>query len=486
MDIFRTYLARFGRYEAIAFIDGFALMAYELVAARLLAPSIGSSIYVWASVIGVILMALSLGYAAGGVLADRRGRPMDVAAILLSCAAGVAATLLAAEGVLQIIVGLTPDPRVQGFLAAMILFMPTSFGLGLLGPYLARLRIVSLDESGRSVALLSALNAIGGIGGTFLVGFVLFGYWGTSDALLFIAALLVGASWLVLPARRRKLRGAASAGVIAAGAAALLLPPAGVLARVDTPTAQYQIIEGAHGNRQVRGLSTGPQGLQSGIYIDGRGDGLAFEYTRRLAEVVERAPAKGDILVLGGGAFTLPAHLARTHPEARIDVVELDPELPRIARQYFGYRDDPQVRIITRDARTYLNATQRGYDIILVDVYSDTSIPFPLTTAEFAAGLKRALKPQGVVAANVVASGRGRCGLFLRGLHGSYLGAFSQSRIYPLYGHSLSETQNILALYAEGSLAPYEDINLTQAKLAPAPAFTDDFAPVERLSRDCR
>src|SRR5687768_11349177 len=92
------------RLELISFITGFSLLTYELAAARVLAPSIGSSTYVWTGVIGVIIAALSLGFFVGGRLADKRNKPIDLVILLLLASTMAVVTLLSYQGMLDAIV----------------------------------------------------------------------------------------------------------------------------------------------------------------------------------------------------------------------------------------------------------------------------------------------------------------------------------------------------------------------------------------------
>src|SRR5690606_29510673 len=144
-------------------------------------------------------------------------------------------------------------------------------------------------------------------------------------------------------------------------------------------TSHYQIREGfIEGQfRMVRALVTGPGGAQSGTFADGRG-GLAFWYTREMARVVEQLPKKDRILMLGGGTFTLPSHLAEKYPRSTVDVVEIDPGLKEIASRHFHFQPRANLNLIFKDARSYINTTDKRYDVILVDVYSDTNVPFSL------------------------------------------------------------------------------------------------------------
>src|SRR5690606_31378747 len=140
------------------FTSGFALMAFELAAARILAPYIGSSTYVWTSVIGVIIASLSLGYYAGGRLADKHHRLAEVAWLCLASGVAVVLVIIFYQSVLEWIAMNIIDPRLQGVMASLLLFAPTSFLIGIKAPYLAKLKVTSLERTGQSVASLSALN----------------------------------------------------------------------------------------------------------------------------------------------------------------------------------------------------------------------------------------------------------------------------------------------------------------------------------------
>lgn len=483
MSLFR----RIGRYEAIAFITGFVLMAYELVASRILAPTIGTSIYVWTSVIGVMIAALAIGYAVGGWLADQRGKQYDVVWLLLSAALCVLITGVFYVGTLESVTFIAHDPRLQGVIAATLLFAPASFIMGTISPYLAKLRINSLHTTGRSVAMLSACNSLGGISGTFSAGFVFFSYLGSRQTLFLLTMLLIVSSWAVT-SFRIGLRPRIVATIVLTVLALLQLVstnPKAIIADIDTPTSHYQVAKLADHGRPVNVLITGPGGFQSGTYTTGDKD-LVFGYTRKLAEVVAAAPQKDRIAILGGGAFTLPEYLGHKYPNSRIDVIEIDPKLPQIAKQYFRYQQPGNVHVIAQDARAYLQKTDTKYDIILVDVYNDASVPFSLATKEYAAKLHHALTSDGIVAANIIAGTNQSCGPLLTSIQASYASSFSRGRYYPIETVSMESKQNLVAIYSNQSLTWANTIRgQTTATVHNGAVLTDNFAPTERLIQSC-
>jgi predicted membrane-bound spermidine synthase len=477
-------LKRLRAYEIIAFVTGFTLMVYELVASRILAPSIGSSTYVWTSVIGVIIAALSLGYAAGGWLADTRTRKLDIAWLLLACAISVLGTLVFADGILELISGTALDARVKGLLAATILFTPTSFLLGTLSPYLVRLHTESLDVAGRSVASLSALNAVGGIIGTFSAGFLFFGYFGSQQTLGLVVAVLLAASWLILPSAFWRQRALACVAVILL-VATTMVPAASAqtIASIDTPSTHYEIKDMQVNGKPARILAMGPEGWQSGIYLEEAGE-LPFYYTQVMAGMAHASSPK-SMLVLGGGALTLPAYLANRHPHAQVDVVEIDPQLESIATKYFGFEPVPNLRVITADGRAFLNANTTKYDMIFVDIFSDTDLPFATTTTQYVQALHKSLAADGTVVVNIIGSDNKDCLPMLGALNSTYSKTFAYREAFPSNPDALYVRQNITAIYANKK-PTWTMYYIRGTQLPTGRILTDNYAPVERLHQQCK
>lgn len=485
-----TYVrTQVGPYEIIAYVSGFALMAYEMVASRMLAPSIGSSMYVWTSVIGIMIAALAVGYAVGGWLADKRGARQDIAWLLLLSAIAMTGTLLFYEPILALISTGITDQRAQGIVAAALLFMPASFVLGMISPYLAKLRVKSLETTGRSIAMLSALNSIGGISGTFFAGFVFFSLIGSRETLVFLVVMIIACSWLIMPRHRLQWRVAASAVL----ALMLILQftnrasATSLIAAIDTPTAHYTVVQMPYRGQSTRLLMTDPRGYQSGVYANGNKD-LVFDYNKRMDEAVESAPKKDRIAIIGGGVFTLPEHLAKKYPGSQIDVIEIDPQLEQIAKDYFYYQPQPNIKVYAQDARAFLRqAPAAAYDIVIVDAYNDDSaIPFSLGTREYTAHIKRALTERGVVLANLIGAITPGCLPALSSLHGSYLHNFEHSYVGQV-GDAIPEAkQNLIAVYAnvpvDWARALGRPIAIDMAQARP---LTDNYSPVETLWQQC-
>lgn len=483
MHHIKRFTSRFGRYELISFVTGFVLLSFELIASRLLAPTVGTSTYVWTSVIGIIIAALALGFAVGGHLADKRADQADLPLILLLAAVAIGGTLFFNSSILSGLAASVGDARARGIIASIILFLPTSFIIGVSSPYLARLRNRSVDTTGRSVALLDASNSIGGIVGTFMTGFFLVGTIGLRWSLLCLVILLLIISWSMVPNKRLTPRVWLTIAALTLSLSPQAILDRSVRAEIDTPTAHYQIKAIKYGGRPVTAISTGPGGLQSGVYRDGSNE-LAFSYTRTIARTIELAPAKKNILIIGGGAFTLPEYLAKQYPDSQVDTVEIDPELPGIAAQYFNFNQPGNLAIISQDARTYVAQTAARYDIVVMDAYNDGSIPFSLVTAEFISDLNATTKPDGVVIANFIASTSPQCKELFATFDTVYESRFEYGDYAPLADLSYESRQNIIGTYSHRPLSWLQS-DIRQPDLPKVALPTDDKAPIERLTERC-
>lgn len=463
------------RIELISFITGFSLLTFELVAARVLAPTIGSSTYVWTGVIGVIIAALSLGFWAGGKVADRRNQATDIIWLLCLASLFTFITIFWYKSFLLELSLIDIDVRVQAVIAAVFLFAPTSFFIGMTSPYLAKLQVSSLKSTGQRIASLDAMNALGGIVGTFFTGFVLFSYIGSHQTLILVALLLIVISWLITPSYRWVKRLLITVMVVCLSFLPIMKSDR---IEIDTASAHYEITDFSYNNQSVRGLVTGPGGIQSAVSLTGSKVPI-FWYTNELARItLEKQPQ--SILVLGGGTFTLPEYLAQKLPSSQIDVVEIDPKLEAIATKYFGYNAPENVNLIFSDARTYVNQANKKYDVIIADVYGDASIPFSLITKEYGQALGRITSEKGIVLANIIGGLSGPCRDILDAANAAYRQDFEYGS-YVINPTSGIRRANVIALYSNES----NNYGLTPLTSS-VDAYDDNYSPSERLYFACQ
>jgi hypothetical protein len=157
----------------IAGWSGFFVMAVELLGGRLLAPTFGSSIYVWGAIITVFMLALSLGYLAGGRYSMRAPSVRRLGAILIIAALTVVPLLVVAEPMLDALAQAVPDPRFGSLLSAVALFFVPTFFSGMVSPYAVRLLVQDRQSSGRHAGQLYFVSTFGSAAGTLMTSFYL-------------------------------------------------------------------------------------------------------------------------------------------------------------------------------------------------------------------------------------------------------------------------------------------------------------------------
>lgn len=138
-------------------------------------------------------------------------------------------------------------------------------------------------------------------------------------------------------------------------------------------------------------------------------DQLVFDYTRMMLGALYLQPQPRDILVVGLGGGTLPMTLRKLYPQARIDTVEIDPAVTRIASRYFGFQPDAAMTVAEEDGRVFVKRQLkqgRKYELVMLDAFDHDYIPEHLLTREFLLEVRGILAPRGVLAANTFSSSK--------------------------------------------------------------------------------
>jgi predicted membrane-bound spermidine synthase len=481
--------------SVVAFGSGAVVMTMELAASRIIAPYLGTSVIIWTSLIGVILAALSIGYAVGGRIADRYPRPATLITILLLAAASVATASLF-QWILRPLSEFT-DLASAAVIGVFLLFGPATFFLGMVTPIAVKLLLHDLEKTGKTVGNLYAISNTGSIVGTFLGGFFLISFFGSSRILAMLALTLLALALLTAVASRVRPSVSLSAlaavmltgGVLAPGQ--LVLPTDGTLvADIDTTYSRNWVYDIERDGRTVRILSNVAGGVQSGIYLDNPAEPV-FEYIRMYDIFAAFAPDAKRGLMLGGSVYTYPRHFLAGDEERTMTTVEIDPGITEIARTYFQLEDHPRHMIVHDDARIFLNSAEGQYDALFVDTFLDElSIPHHLATVEAVRGMERLLAEGGVVLVNIVT--RLDDTHFLAAEYATYNEVFPHVKLYRVQAAGDAVAQNIMLVASRepleiDTLSPYAALAplFAEAELeppAPLPPLTDEFAPVERYT----
>jgi spermidine synthase len=192
---------------------------------------------------------------------------------------------------------------------------------------------------------------------------------------------------------------------------------------------RYKIVESIYNERQARVLYSGGKAPQSGVALDDDPE-LLFDYNQRFLEIIE-STRPTSVLVIGGGAFTLPKVVLERFQDIRVDVVEIDPLLPQLAKQYFDLPDDPRLNVIVGDGRQYIDNCQATYDMIVIDAFFKFDISMLLLDVGAAREYSRCLNKNGIVAINFIARYRTYKTTLAHRLVATFQSIFATIDLYP-------------------------------------------------------
>ena len=402
MDTWQRTAVSFKPY-LIVFVASACGLVLEIVAARLLAPKIGVSLYTWTSIIGVVLAGISVGSYLGGVLADRFPNPTTLGIILLSAGAACLSVLPLAGPVAD---AFEPVPIIARivFLTATLFFLPSAI-LGMVTPLVVKLTLRDLGRTGNVVGKIYAVSTAGAIFGVFSTGFVLVQIIGTRQTIFLVALVLVamsvafGSLWRVrLPTVSAiialMILGAISwsGGHFSSGC---LRESNYYCIRVSDEIKKGQPMKVLHLDNLLHSYVS----LENPAY-------LTYEYETVLSELsmlVASHNPEFRALIIGGGGYTMPRYLMQAYPQSQVEVIEIDPEVTQVAYDYLGLPRDSGMVIYHEDARMAVPKLPLGqYDLVIGDAFNDVAIPYHLTTKEFNDQVKALMAKDGIYAVNLI------------------------------------------------------------------------------------
>jgi len=422
------------------FASGVSSMGLEILAGRLLAPTFGNSVFTWGSVIGVFLAALAAGYWLAGRRAAEGASRGALASLLLLAAAYVALVMVAAQPVVGWLATLSLPDRFAPLLPVTALFGPPTVLLGFISPYGAEL--LETDSTGDASGHVYALGTAGSLLGAFGTTFLLLPELGIAGTELVCGLVLAGAA-VPLVARRGDQRPRGRSGRYGR-ALSRVIPVVLVLvvafAFVGTTPVGGSVVHQTQTEYQQ--LQVTQEGDIRTLYLDGAPHSAmdvteprryVFEYTRyfHLPHVVRDDPEVDRVLFVGGGGFSGPKRYLSEFPNATVDVVELDPEVVRTAREYFRVPETPRLTVHTMDGRRFLQETNRTYDVVVLDAYRADEVPYHLTTVEFMRIVEDRLAEDGAVVANLISATDGSASTFYRAEYRTMDRVFGQVYSFP-------------------------------------------------------
>lgn len=391
------------------FFAGMSVMAVELGASRLLAPYFSSSQIVWTIIIGTIMIAMALGNIYGGKSADKSPNPdklygrILIAAVWIALIPVVGKYIVLGISALLIFTVNNNFLIIAAFCACMVIFVFPLFLLGTVTPSLAKYSVSSLDDSGRTVGTLGAFNTIGSIIGTFVPTFVTIPAVGTSITFLIFAGILIVLSVIYFVSSRVGYKKVIISGVIFVACCVFGHGDSFAFWQKDLTyegESIYNYLQVSEDDKQVS-LSTNVLfGVQSVYMKDDTLTGLYYDYAMAAPLMVpDKNPDSMEVLILGMGTGTYATQCRKYFGDMNIEGVEIDEKITKLSRKYFALPDD--INVTTYDGRAFLNASDRKYDVIMVDAYQDITIPFQMSSVEFFRLVKSHLNENGVMVVNM-------------------------------------------------------------------------------------
>lgn len=419
----------------ISFIASFCILVIEIVAGRLLAPFVGVSLYTWTSIIGVVLAGISIGAYLGGKVADRWPETRTLAILLI--VGGMTTVLIPPVTNWIASINFPMSLMLRIVLVTTMIFLIPSCILGMISPVVVKLAIKNLERVGNVVGKIYAFSTLGSIIGTFAAGFVLISLMGVRSVILLMGAILVLTGFFVaIFYSKRRLN-----------ILYFIAPPFlffGIYnTSIDAPASDdlvhytesnYYTIKvketvSSDGETPLRALILDNL-IHSYVAIDNPLH-IEYKYEKIYEDILKWKFKKEDsfkTLTIGGGGYTFPRYMEIYYPNSQIDVVEIDPAVTEVTYEYLGLPKDTRIRTFNTDGRWYVMNCKEKYDVIFLDAFNDLSVPYHLTTKEFAQQLKGILTSDGFILTNIIDNFH--TGLFLPSYLKTLIEVFGEDNVH--------------------------------------------------------
>lgn len=401
----------------VVFTSGMTTLAIELTASRLLGSVFGTSNLIWANVIGLMLLYLTVGYFIGGRWADRSPYARTLYRIIIWGAFLSAIIPLIARPVLSAaataVAGAQAGLALGSFASVIVLFAIPVTLLGTVSPFAIRLAVDDRQTAGSISGRIYAISTLGSLLGTFLPTLLIIPELGTFGTFLLFAGILYVVGWIGLWSIDRRAALlllwmpvviAVAALIVLNGALRPPLPGATLLWDEESAYNYIQVQEDANGYRYLY-LNEG-QGIHSQWHPTEIMYARTWDFflTAPYFNAPPFTPAQVEsLLVVGLAAGTIPRQYSAVYGPIPIDGIEIDPEIVEAGSLFFDMNAEamPNLTVIVEDGRYALSQLDRRYTVIGIDAYRPPYIPWHLTTVEFFQEVRAHLTPDGVVTINV-------------------------------------------------------------------------------------
>ena len=479
------------KIEITVFLCGALGMILELVAARVLSPYIGSSNLIWTTIIGIMLTSMSIGYWAGGKIADKKP-DMNILSMLILMGSFFTSLIPILETLMvKPFSAVTNNLVLIAIITSAFIFGIPSFILATVSPSAVKLKDKQHENVGKVSGSVSSLSTLGSIIGTFMAGFILIPNLGVRT-IIFIATIIQFILAFILFTKKDKtfiiimlIALISLIGLNLYGKYLFEKNNPDIIEDVDSQYSRIWIRQASNLENSYKVMQV-DTGLESYINQETNEMGAPYLYYYDLFDYYNKE-AKSTLMI-GGAAYTYPTYYLKKYEDKTIDVSEIDEKMTQLAKEQFGLDTSNQrLKIYHQDGRSFLNYTDNKYDTILIDAFKGLNAPFELTTYEALTNAKNKLNDNGMVITNIISAVKGEKSDFIKYEYATYKKVFDDVKIFKVRDIADEEEQNLILIGFKGETNKNEEKyeqyrNLLEREImnfeSDKQVVTDNYAPI--------
>lgn len=386
----------------IAFLEGFSVMAVELLGGKILSSYFGASHIMWIVILGITMLSLAIGYYIGGKISEKGNLRNALFNIMILVGVLVGFMVITANSIFSffsnsnIYLGL--------IFSSLLLILPSLLCLGSITSILIQSINQDIGNSGNSSGKIYGFSTLGGIAGTFIIGFFVIPAIGVGYPLLLVSLLLLICAFAFLFSKAKKIIGMAAIVVYVVSFSIakknlekkksdffkITYESEGVLG-------QIKVLDGKVLNQPYPTRRLLINGIPQTYIVNEASAYSLWLYPHFISTYATMKDSSSSVLLIGFGGGSVARELKNL--KFNFEVVELDKRIMMLAKKYF-YFDTDKINYTIDDARHFIKKTNKKYDLIIYDVLSGEAQPNYVFTSESLKELKTVLNPGAMIIIN--------------------------------------------------------------------------------------
>ena len=443
-------------------LSSLVLMAYQMIAARLIAPILGSSFYTWSSTIGFVLLGLAVGVWIGAIISKKKYSFIVPFGFFLSGMSMLAVVFLKTYLLNFVANSDLSLPMLSIIVSFVLVFFQTAL-LSLATPTFLKIITKTFDSLDKEYSTISFFGSIGSIIGVFLGGFYLIPNLGVYTSTIVLSILCIFLSLLslyILFSEKKVFKKSLLLWFIASSTVLVTI----ILEAKKTEASGLNIYDSAYYQIHIYDHPFNNIEKTRWLFLDFDSHSIDTGGVRTggYTDVAHIVPLLGKqmhtMAVLGAGAYTIPKTLASYFPELTIDVFEIDQKIPVVAEEYFNLREYTNITTIIGDPRLLIPKRAKKYDLIFNDIYhSFISVPSHVVSQEFMKTMKDHLTPDGLYMMSFIAQSKGEGSELVHHINSTAESMFTDVRVLVI-GNPEETGVYSFVLFASDTLLPENEV----------------------------